>query len=184
MKIPLFALLFACFPLHAQDHLELVRTTPCLEQYRMWFFGRFSADFRVPEPFTAEQCEAAKVVNRRIQEEQAADREQTSREIEEAEQKKREDHASRAESYRIEREQQVARTLTEQRKQAERARVQARKPGARIGMTPSQVINDTQWGRPESVNRTTTARGTSEQWVYGAGSYLYFVNGVLTTIQH
>lgn len=51
-----------------------------------------------------------------------------------------------------------------------------------VGMTPEMVIES--WGRPEDVNRTITAAGTSEQWVYGLGSYVYFDNGVLTAIQN
>jgi hypothetical protein len=39
------------------------------------------------------------------------------------------------------------------------------------------------WGRPNHVNRTTNAAGVSEQWVYDGG-YLYFSDGVLTTIQN
>jgi len=35
----------------------------------------------------------------------------------------------------------------------------------------------------QHINRTTGSYGTHEQWVYG-GSYLYFQNGVLTTIQN
>src|SRR5262249_39696558 len=42
---------------------------------------------------------------------------------------------------------------------------QLAKPGVRIGMTAQQVIEETQWGAPEHVNRTTTAAGTREQWV-------------------
>jgi len=57
-----------------------------------------------------------------------------------------------------------------------------RKHGVRIGMTADEV-KQSSWGRPESVNRTITARGTHEQWVYG-GSYLYFDDGVLTAIQN
>lgn len=56
-------------------------------------------------------------------------------------------------------------------------------PSPRIGMTREQVINQTRWGKPYDVNRTTTARGTREQWVYGDRRYLYFDNGILTTIQ-
>jgi len=40
------------------------------------------------------------------------------------------------------------------------------------------------WGTPERINRTTTAAGTREQWVYGSGNYLYFDDGVLETIQN
>jgi ribosomal protein L37AE/L43A len=51
----------------------------------------------------------------------------------------------------------------------------------RVGFTKDQAI--TAWGRPEDINRTTSAYGTSEQWVYGY-NYLYFDDGVLTTIQN
>jgi len=54
--------------------------------------------------------------------------------------------------------------------------------GVSVGMTADQVLRSS-WGKPKSVNRTTTASGISEQWVYGGG-YLYFRNGVLTTIQN
>ena len=57
-------------------------------------------------------------------------------------------------------------------------------PGVRIGMTSDQVLKETSWGKPRSVNRTTTTRGTREQWVYGYPNYLYFENGVLTSIQN
>ena len=63
------------------------------------------------------------------------------------------------------------------------AAVRARRPGARIGMSASQVINRTRWGRPNAINKTITAHGVREQWVYSDGMYLYFVNGRLTAIQ-
>ena len=66
---------------------------------------------------------------------------------------------------------------------AEAARLAAL-PGARIGMSADTVLKKTSWGQPSSVNRTTTAAGTREQWVYGGGNYLYFTNGVLTAIQN
>jgi hypothetical protein len=68
------------------------------------------------------------------------------------------------------------------REQAERAKL-ARRPGARIGMTSRQVLEGTNWGKPERVNRTLTKLGVSEQWVYDGG-YLYFDNGRLTAIQN
>ncbi len=59
-----------------------------------------------------------------------------------------------------------------------------RREGVNIGMSQQDVL-DSSWGRPERVNKTTTAAGTREQWVYrGYHSYLYFENGVLTTIQN
>ena len=39
------------------------------------------------------------------------------------------------------------------------------------------------WGEPRNVNKTTTAYGVNEQWVYSTSRYLYFDNGVLTAIQ-
>ena len=41
-------------------------------------------------------------------------------------------------------------------------------------------------GKPRDINRTTTAYGVREQWVYGGVGnrrYYYFENGILTTIQ-
>lgn len=34
-----------------------------------------------------------------------------------------------------------------------------------IGMTEDEVLSS-KWGKPKDVNRTTTAYGVSEQWVY------------------
>lgn len=65
----------------------------------------------------------------------------------------------------------------------EKQRQLAKKPAAAIGMTKSQVLNSTNWGKPKSVNTTTNKYGTQEQWVYGNYQYLYFDNGKLTTIQ-
>lgn len=65
----------------------------------------------------------------------------------------------------------------------EQAKALARTQGVKIGMTQQQVL-DSSWGRPESVNKTTDAYGTSEQWVYGGNNYLYFDNGILTSIQN
>lgn len=65
-------------------------------------------------------------------------------------------------------------------KKAEASR--RRKEGVRIGMSPEEVIASS-WGKPQHVNRTSTAYGTREQWVYGGG-YLYFEDGKLTTVQN
>lgn len=51
-----------------------------------------------------------------------------------------------------------------------------------IGMTACGAI--AAWGRPQDINRTTTAAGTREQWVYGGRNYLYFTNGRLEAIQN
>lgn len=52
-----------------------------------------------------------------------------------------------------------------------------------IGMPATDVL-DHGWCKPSSVNRTTTVSGTSEQWVYGGRSYLYFTDGMLTSVQN
>lgn len=55
--------------------------------------------------------------------------------------------------------------------------------GVAAGMTRAQVLASS-WGRPSSVNKTIRSNGNvHEQWVYGGANYLYFDNGVLTTIQ-
>ena len=49
-----------------------------------------------------------------------------------------------------------------------------------IGMTSAQCSESI--GSPQRINRTTTMRGSREQWVYHS-RYLYFENGILVTIQ-
>jgi hypothetical protein len=71
-----------------------------------------------------------------------------------------------------------------QAKAEKAAKAKAARPGVRIGMTQDQVINGSNWGKPQKINRTTTRYGTREQWVYGDGNYLYFEDGVLTSIQN
>lgn len=39
------------------------------------------------------------------------------------------------------------------------------------------------WGSPWDINYTTYSWGDYEQWCYQNGSYLYFKNGILTSIQ-
>ena len=80
--------------------------------------------------------------------------------------------------------QQADRLIAEaDRKEEAEERKRKRARGVTIGMSKEDAIASS-WGRPESVNSTTTSRGTREQWVYGSRSYLYFENGVLTAIQN
>lgn len=58
-----------------------------------------------------------------------------------------------------------------------------KREGVRIGMTQEEVLLSS-WGRPTKVNRTISASGVNEQWVYEGFNYLYFRDGVLTTIQN
>ena len=54
--------------------------------------------------------------------------------------------------------------------------------GVSIGMTAADAVASS-WGKPRKINRTTRANSVREQWVYDGG-YLYFDNGVLTSIQN
>ena len=41
------------------------------------------------------------------------------------------------------------------------------------------------WGYPDRINRTKTARGASDQWVYGVSRYVYTNgNGIVTAVQY
>lgn len=51
----------------------------------------------------------------------------------------------------------------------------------KVGMT--KELCEFAWGKPDDVNKTTGG-STREQWVYKSGSYLYFTNGKLTSIQN
>lgn len=64
---------------------------------------------------------------------------------------------------------------------AERAACDKR-GGVSVGMTAIQV-RATCWGKPTTINETITSSRKHEQWVYGSNQYLYFDNGVLTSIQ-
>jgi hypothetical protein len=57
----------------------------------------------------------------------------------------------------------------------------------KIGMTQNEVLSSS-WGGPSKINRTTTANGVHEQWVYRlaggfAMHYIYFKNGRVYSIQ-
>ena len=52
-----------------------------------------------------------------------------------------------------------------------------------IGMSKKEVLASS-WGKPKSINKTTNAYGTNEQWVYYGNNYLYFDGDKLTSIQN
>lgn len=54
---------------------------------------------------------------------------------------------------------------------------------ARIGMTKDEVVAFTKYIEAEDINKTTTKYSTREQYCYSNGDYLYFENGILSTIQ-
>lgn len=68
-------------------------------------------------------------------------------------------------------------------RQEQERKAKAKSEGVRIGMTKQQVL-DSSWGKPQRVNTTKSAYGVHEQWVYGGHNYLYFEDGILTTIQN
>ena len=69
------------------------------------------------------------------------------------------------------------------RDRLERACELSKLPPPRVGMTKSEARKSS-WGEPQHVNTTMTAAGTTEQWVYGEGKFLYFKNGVLDSAQY
>lgn len=53
--------------------------------------------------------------------------------------------------------------------------------GAGVGDTAATLLRSC-WGKPHRVNVTTTASGSTEQWVYSRG-YFYLTNGIVTAAQ-
>lgn len=51
-----------------------------------------------------------------------------------------------------------------------------------IGMTKSE-LEESSWGKPYDINRTTTAYGVREQWCYSGYRYVYLEDGVVVSIQ-
>ena len=55
-----------------------------------------------------------------------------------------------------------------------------------VGMSAADVRRA--WGAPDKINRTLSASGAEEQWIYRSGrigydQYVYLSNGVVTTVQ-
>lgn len=50
-----------------------------------------------------------------------------------------------------------------------------------VGMTVDEV-KKTSWGLPERINKNTYSWGTTEQWSYPGKGYVYFENGIVTSI--
>lgn len=51
-----------------------------------------------------------------------------------------------------------------------------------LGMTAE--LCRASWGKPRDINRSTGSWGVHEQWCYSSGNYLYFEDGILTSIQN
>lgn len=50
-----------------------------------------------------------------------------------------------------------------------------------IGMTSTQV-RQCKWGNPDKINKDTYSWGTTEQWVYNKYGYVYFKNGIVSSV--
>ena len=79
-----------------------------------------------------------------------------------------------------------AKELAKYRYEVEMREMSSRKD-PRIGMS-AVAAEKSSWGYPDDVNKTVNVYGVSEQWVYrGTGfaknRYLYFKNGILTSMQ-
>lgn len=83
--------------------------------------------------------------------------------------------------------------LAEQKALKERLQALTRKYGSanaklimdgkvKLGFT--KAMCEEAWGKPSDINKSSGSWGTSEQWVYGNGNYLYFKNGKLTSIDN
>ena len=51
----------------------------------------------------------------------------------------------------------------------------------KIGMTVEEVLKCA-WGKPDHINKDTYSWGTQEQWCYSNNRYVYFENGIVTSI--
>lgn len=65
--------------------------------------------------------------------------------------------------------------------EAEKAAKELAKSEPKIGMTKEDV-EKCAWGTPNKKNVDTYAWGTHEQWVYDSKGYVYFENGVVTSV--
>jgi hypothetical protein len=73
--------------------------------------------------------------------------------------------------------------VKEEEKKRQEEKVRKKSEGVRIGMTKQDVL-DSSWGKPEDINRTIYSFGVHEQWCYPNYNYLYFEDGILTSIQN
>jgi len=49
-------------------------------------------------------------------------------------------------------------------------------------MTKEEVREST-WGEPKRIHKTSNTYGITEQWVYEYHKYIYFDDGIVTSIQ-
>lgn len=75
------------------------------------------------------------------------------------------------------------REFGEQAKEQKDEEMQKKKIEPAIGMTEEEIISG-MWGSPKRKNKDEYSWGTEEQWVYPSRGYIYFKNGIVTSIQH
>lgn len=71
----------------------------------------------------------------------------------------------------------------EMKEYQEQESLKNKKTEPKIGMSKREVENST-WGKPDKKNIDKYKWGTSEQWVYDGKGYIYFEDGVVTSIHH
>ncbi|WP_342494866.1 hypothetical protein MHH29_01675 [Bacillus sp. FSL K6-0046] len=52
-----------------------------------------------------------------------------------------------------------------------------------VGISKEEVLIEG-WGKPKKTKKIQTADHTMEQWIYKGNKYLYFENGILSTISN
>jgi len=73
--------------------------------------------------------------------------------------------------------------VEKQKAEQEEQKKQLTDSNPQIGMTQQEVLAS-KWGKPKEINTTETKYGKSEQWVYGNNRYVYFDDGIVTSIQY
>ena len=99
----------------------------------------------------------------------------------EAARKKAEAEAAKREAERRAKMSKIERTMEKYNCDEETARL-INKGQVRIGMTDKQCR--AAWGNPSDINRSVYSFGVHEQWCYGGHNYLYFEDGILTSVQN
>lgn len=71
----------------------------------------------------------------------------------------------------------------EKAKKEREEKARKKREGVSLGMSKQDVL-DSSWGKPYKINTSTGSWGVHEQWCYEGYNYLYFENGILTSIQN
>lgn len=70
----------------------------------------------------------------------------------------------------------------EKQKEIEEEKKRKAEQEPKVGMSKDDVLAG-KWGEPSKKNITDTKYGTHEQWIYSGNRYIYFDDGVVTSIQ-